>query len=98
MWLAANRAKGPTDWNATDWRQVQRTVRNLRQRIFRASEEGNHRKVRSLQNLMLRSHANALLAVRRVTQARVRGQWAHGRLAHAKLLIRLHSFLARAAA
>jgi serralysin len=29
---------------------------------------------------------------------RVRGQWAHGRLAHAKLLIRLHSFLARAAA
>jgi RNA-directed DNA polymerase len=68
MWLAANRAKAPTDWNATDWRQVQRTGRNLRQRIFRASEEGNHRKVRSLQNLMLRSHANALLAVRRVTQ------------------------------
>ena len=29
---------------------------------------------------------------------RVRGQWAHGRLAHAKLLIRLHSFLARVAA
>jgi RNA-directed DNA polymerase len=68
MQLAANRAKEPTDWNAVDWRQTQRAVRNLRQRIFRASEEGNHRKVRSLQKLMLRSHANALLAVRRVTQ------------------------------
>ena len=68
MQLAANRAKEPTDWNAVDWRQTQRVVRNLRQRIFRASEEGNHRKMRSLQKLMLRSHANALLAVRRVTQ------------------------------
>jgi RNA-directed DNA polymerase len=64
MRLAANRAKEPTDWNAVDWRRTQRVVRNLRQRIFRASEEGNHRKVRSLQKLMLRSHANALLAVR----------------------------------
>lgn len=68
MQLAANRTKEPTDWNVADWRQAQRAVRNLRQRIFRASEAGDHRKVRSLQKLMLRSHANALLAVRRVTQ------------------------------
>jgi hypothetical protein len=37
-------------------------------RIFRASKEGDHRKVRSLQKLALRSYANALLSVRRVTQ------------------------------
>jgi RNA-directed DNA polymerase len=64
----ANGAKGQTDWNAVEWRQAMKSVRNLRQRIFRASAEGNHRTVRSLQKLMLRSYSNALLAVRRVTQ------------------------------
>jgi RNA-directed DNA polymerase len=66
----ANGAEGRpnTDWNAIDWRKVQRSVSNLRRRIFRASKEGDHRKVRSLQKLVLRSYANALLSVRRVTQ------------------------------
>jgi RNA-directed DNA polymerase len=57
-----------TDWNAIDWREVERSVSNLRRRIFRASKEGDHRKVRSLQKLALRSRANALQSVRRVTQ------------------------------
>jgi RNA-directed DNA polymerase len=57
-----------TDWNAINWREVEKSVSNLRRRIFRASKEGDHRKVRSLQKLALRSHANALLSVRRVTQ------------------------------
>lgn len=67
----ANGAEGRTitDWNAIDWRKVERIVSNLRRRIFRASEEGDHRKAGSLQKLMLRSRANALLSVRRVTQA-----------------------------
>jgi len=66
----ANGAGGrpKTDWNAIDWRKVHRSVSNLRRRIFRASKEGDHRKVRSLQKLVLRSYANALLSVRRVTQ------------------------------
>lgn len=68
MRVTANGTEGRTDWNAVDWRQANRHVRNLRQRIFRASEQGDHRKVLSLQKLMLRSHSNALLAVRRVTQ------------------------------
>jgi RNA-directed DNA polymerase len=68
----ANGTEGlPTDWNAIDWRKVERNVRNLRRRIFRASKEGDHRKVRSLQKLMLRSRSNALLSVRRVTQINV---------------------------
>jgi RNA-directed DNA polymerase len=66
----ANGAGGrpKTDWNAIDWRKVHKSVSNLRRRIFRASKEGDHRKVRSLQKLVLRSYANALLSVRRVTQ------------------------------
>lgn len=65
---SANGTEGRADWNATDWRQVNRRVRNLRQRIFRASRENDLKKVRSLQKLMLRSHSNTLKSVRQVTQ------------------------------
>jgi RNA-directed DNA polymerase len=64
----ANGPTGHTNWNAIDWREQNRLVRNLRQRIFRATQAANWRKVRSLQRLMLRSRANVLLSVRRVTQ------------------------------
>ena len=64
----ANGTKKQTDWNAIEWRTANRTVRNLRHRIFRATQEGNLRKVRSLQKLMLKSYANRLVSVRRVTQ------------------------------
>ncbi len=37
----ANGTEKPTNWNAIDWRKANRTVRNLRQRIFRAAQEGN---------------------------------------------------------
>lgn len=56
------------DWNQVNWKKVSKLVRNLRQRIFRARKLGNFRKLRSLQKLMLRSHANLLLSVRRITQ------------------------------
>ena len=56
------------DWNAIDWRKVNRIVRNLRKRIFRATQEGNWDKVQSLQRLMLRSTSNVAQSVRRVTQ------------------------------
>jgi RNA-directed DNA polymerase len=58
----------PFDWPAIDWRRVEGEVRRLRQRIFTASKAGDLKKVRSLQKLMLRSRANTLLSVRRVTE------------------------------
>ncbi len=63
---------GPEDsvleWRNVDWRAVEDEVRRLRQRIFTASQEGDLKKVRSLQRLMLRSRANALVSVRRVAE------------------------------
>lgn len=56
------------NWNQINWKKVNKLVRNLRQRIFRARKLGNFRKLRSLQKLMLRSYANLLLSVRRITQ------------------------------
>jgi RNA-directed DNA polymerase len=56
------------DWRSVDWNTVEGDVRRLRQRIFTATRAGDLRKVRNLQRLMLRSRANALVAVRRVTE------------------------------
>jgi len=56
------------DWGSIDWPKVEDEVRRLRQRIFAASQAGDLKRVRSLQKLMLRSRANALLSVRRVTE------------------------------
>jgi RNA-directed DNA polymerase len=65
-------ANGPEgdvlDWHQLDWDQVEGEVRRLRQRIFTATQDGDLKRVRSLQKLMLRSRANALLSVRRVTE------------------------------
>jgi RNA-directed DNA polymerase len=58
----------PFDWRQVDWRRVEDEVRRLRQRIFTASQAGDLARVRSLQKLMLRSRANTLLSVRRVTE------------------------------
>lgn len=67
--LANRTEKHPdTDWNTIDWHQEERRVRNLRQRIFRATQAGDWKRVRSLQKLMLHSRANRLVSVRRVTQ------------------------------
>jgi RNA-directed DNA polymerase len=56
------------DWRAIDWHKAETDVRRLRQRIFTASRNGDLNKVRNLQKLMLRSRANALISVRRVTE------------------------------
>lgn len=68
MQEAANGPMGPTDWNSVNWRKANRQVRNLRRRIFRASQAGDWKTVHRLQKLMLRSYANRLISVRRVTQ------------------------------
>jgi RNA-directed DNA polymerase len=56
------------DWSSIDWRRAEDSVRRLRQRIFTASRAGDLKKVRNLQKLMLRSRANAVVSVRRVTE------------------------------
>jgi RNA-directed DNA polymerase len=58
----------PFDWRQINWRRVEDDVRRLRQRIFTASKAGDLARVRQLQKLMLRSRANTLLSVRRVTE------------------------------
>ncbi|MGR3936458.1 group II intron reverse transcriptase/maturase [Streptomyces sp. BRA346] len=56
------------DWHSIDWASCEDEVRRLRRRIFRASQEGDLKKVRNLQKLMLRSRSNTLVSVKRVAQ------------------------------
>ncbi|WP_442817644.1 group II intron reverse transcriptase/maturase [Streptomyces sp. NBC_01591] len=63
-----NGPEDPLDWDAIDWQAQEESVRRLRQRIFTASQAGDLKKVRNLQKLMLRSRANTLVSVRRVTE------------------------------
>jgi RNA-directed DNA polymerase len=61
--------KEPTlEWADINWRLVKKNVKKLRQRIYRATQNGEWKKVKSLMKLMLRSYSNLLLSVRRVTQ------------------------------
>ena len=55
-------------WSSIDWPAVERNVRRLQERIFRASQNGEPAKVKSLQKLLVRSSSAKLLAIRKATQ------------------------------
>ncbi len=55
-------------WNNIPWRKLEKHCFRIQKRIFRASQQGNHRAVQKLQKLLLKSKAAQTLAVRRVTQ------------------------------
>jgi RNA-directed DNA polymerase len=91
------------DWDWVDWSGCEREVRRLRQRIFKATQDGDWPRVRSLQRLMLRSRSNTLLSVRQVTQrnagrktAGIDGEVALTSQARADVAVRVHSTVATA--
>ena len=94
-------ANGPQDdgldWDAVDWRSAEDDVRRLRRRIFKASQDGDLKRVRNLQKLMLRSQVNTLVSVRRVAQrnagretAGVDGEVALTSRARARMAVEVH--------
>ncbi|MGK7896705.1 MAG: group II intron reverse transcriptase/maturase, partial [Xenococcus sp. (in: cyanobacteria)] len=55
-------------WDDINWHKVERYVFKLQKRIYAASRRGDVKQVRKLQNTLIRSWSNKVLAVRRVTQ------------------------------
>ena len=55
-------------WIEKPWKKFEKVVFRLQQRIYKASREGNFKKVKSLQRLLLKSRSAKFLAVRHVTQ------------------------------
>jgi RNA-directed DNA polymerase len=64
----ANGAKPALAWGQINWRQVEKGVLRLQQRIFMAKVRGDRQRVESLQRLLASSWSAKLLAVRRVAQ------------------------------
>jgi RNA-directed DNA polymerase len=56
------------DWKALPWKQYQREVFRLQQRIYRATLRGDLKQVHNLQRLLLRSWSARCLAIRQVSQ------------------------------
>lgn len=56
------------EWREIPWRKLEISVFKLQKRIYKASENGDVKKVHKLQRLMMKSKAAKLIAVRRVTQ------------------------------
>jgi RNA-directed DNA polymerase len=68
MPTASSQTKEITSWREINWKEIEKYVWRLQQRIYRAELNGQFRKVKQLQRLLLRSKASLLLAIRRVTQ------------------------------
>src|SRR5664279_5372753 len=86
------------EWEAIRWRTHEGNVRRLRQRIFKATQDGDLAKVRNLQKLLLNSWSNTVVSVRQVTQrnagrstAGVDGEVALTSPARMKLAVQVHS-------
>jgi RNA-directed DNA polymerase len=102
--MAALGVNGPEDtvheWDAINWRLHEDNVRRLRQRIFKAVQDGDLVKARNLQKLLLRSWSNTLVSVRQATQrntgrktAGIDGEIALTSTARMELAVRVHSQL-----
>jgi RNA-directed DNA polymerase len=103
--MAALEVNGPEDavqhqWDAIAWRTHEDNVRRLRQRIFKAVQDGDLAKARNLQKLLLRSWSNTLVSVRQATQrntgrktAGIDGEVALTSPARMELAVRVHSQL-----
>src|SRR5664280_3440988 len=74
--MAGLGVNGPEDatptWAAVGWRAHEDNVRRLRQRIFKATQDGDLAKVRNLQKLLLNSWSNTLVSVRPVSYTHLR--------------------------
>ena len=58
----------PTDWKQMKWKKAEKYVDKLQKRIFHAEKEGNKRRVRNLQRMLMKSKSALVMSIRRVTQ------------------------------
>ena len=55
-------------WKKLPWEKLRRSLFRLQHRVWKAVRDGDKRRARSLQKLILKSQAARLLAIRQVTQ------------------------------
>nr|YP_009145390.1 hypothetical protein [Cryptoglena skujai]AKL39015.1 hypothetical protein [Cryptoglena skujai] len=55
------------DWSSINWITVNKSMTNLRRRIFDAKQKGNYKNLVNVQKLMLNSKANILYSIRKIS-------------------------------
>lgn len=58
----------PVEWHSINWAKCHKEVRRLQVRIVKATQEGRHGKVKTLQWMLTHSFSGKALAVKRVTE------------------------------
>src|SRR4051812_633519 len=66
--IEPTKGQTPPTWAGIDWHAVETNVGRLQERIYRATQDGDWMRVKSLQKLLARATSTKLLAIRRVTQ------------------------------
>jgi len=66
--MIRHRSNASESWKNLPWKQFRRSLFRLQKRVYKAVREGDKRRARSLQKLILKSTAARLLAIRQVTQ------------------------------
>ena len=66
--IEPTKGQTPPTWADIDWHAVETNVGRLQERIYRATQDGDWMRVKSLQKLLARATSTKLLAIRRVTQ------------------------------
>ena len=56
------------DWSQINWQKINAYIEKLQMRIYHAEKEGDKRKVRDIQRMLMNSQSALLLSIRRVTQ------------------------------
>jgi len=64
----ASETVGEPNWNNIQWYKAKKTVRLLQERIVKAKQRGQNRKVKSLQFILTKSFSARVLAVKKVTE------------------------------
>ena len=68
MKMSKTSLKTTVEWNALNWRKLERAAFKLQKRIYRASQRGDNKAVQKLQKTLMRSWSARCIAVRKVTQ------------------------------
>lgn len=55
-------------WSDINWIKINKVVKNIQHRIFIAKKQGDFRKLKKLQNLLLLSKSNKLIAIKKTCQ------------------------------
>ena len=77
MFIAEPTKAQVPSWKDINWTAMERIVKRLQARIFRAAKQGEYKRLKNLQKLLARSTAAKLLATRQVTQEN-RGKFTAG--------------------